>query len=54
MAIGVPGFDFGDIMSAPISEKKKKTKNKKMCKISGREFPAYGKQEEIESSGLRH
>ena len=53
MAIGVPGFDFGDIMSAPISEKKK-TKNKKMCKISGREFPAYGKQEEIESSGLRH
>ena len=28
MDIGVPGFDFGDIMSAPITEKKEEKKKK--------------------------
>ena len=37
MAIGVPGFDFGDIMSAPISEKKK-TKNKECVKLAEENF----------------
>ena len=38
MAIGVPGFDFGDIMSAPISEKKKKLKTKKCVKLAEENF----------------
>ena len=38
MAIGVPGFDFGAIMSAPNSEKKKKTRNKKFVKLAEENF----------------
>ena len=40
MDIGVPGFDFGDIMSAPITEKKEEKKkknnnnNKKIVKLA--------------------
>ena len=36
MDIGVPGFDFGDIMSAPITEKKeqKNNNNKKIVKLA--------------------